>query len=228
MSALTLVVRSNRRATPSTRILQIDLRGAPFAFEAGQWAALAVGDAAGQPYSIACSPRQSREGDFLEFLIRVEGSGVALAALRRGTAVRVDGPHGRFRLPHPFRASHALLVAGGTGIAPLRSMLHELLARPAPPHCSLVYSTRARNEFAYLPELRALARQHQLRLALAVTRDLRAGWKGLSGRIGRAQLAELLASPDTPCFVCGPDGFVRDVREALEELGARWVRAEGQ
>ena len=204
------------------------LDGHAFTFKAGQWAMLGEPQAAGKPYSIASAPREAASTGALAFLIRDEGSGTGLARLRRGAAVHVDGPHGRFLLPDPFTGDLALFVAGGTGIAPLRAMLAELLARPHRPECGVLYSARSANEFAFARELRTLARQRRIRLALAVTRDLQNGWKGLSGRIGRAHLAEFIEGRDSQAFVCGPEGFVRDVRDALADLGVQRIRIEEQ
>jgi NAD(P)H-flavin reductase len=227
VTALDARVLSNRRATPTTRSLFVDLRGRAFTFKPGQWASLGVDAASARPYSIASSPFESRDG-ILEFLIRDDGTGTDLSRLRRGATLFVDGPHGRFCLPDEFSAPHILFVAGGTGIAPLRAMLHHTLDQPSHPPCTLIYSARNAQEFAYLKELRAEARAGRIRLALAVTRDAHARWKGHSTRVNRAILGGLIASTDTQAFVCGPAGFVTDMREALEALGVRKIRSEEQ
>lgn len=164
----------------------------------------------------------------LEFLVRDEGSGAGVAGLPRGTAVRLDGPHGRFQLPEPFAEGDALFIAGGTGIAPLRSMLLHALSQPQHPRCSVLYSARAADEFAYGTELRQLAAAGRISLALTITGLVRGRWKGPRGRITHAQLAAMRPTPDTMCFVCGPPGFVNDVRLALAELGVARVRSEEQ
>jgi phenol hydroxylase P5 protein len=227
VSVLTLRVRSNRRATPTTRIVRIDLGDAEFPFAAGQWARLGPPDLDGQPFSIACSPRESRHGQMLEFLVRDEGSGRAIAALARGAALRVDGPHGRFHLP-PVVKGDALFVAGGTGIAPLRSMLMTVLAWPGHPRCALLYSARSSQEFAYATELRRLARAGRVLLALTVTRAAAPRWRGSTGRVDRAQLGHVQPGEATQAFVCGPPGFVADVRSALEEMRVAEIRFEEQ
>jgi ferredoxin-NADP reductase len=223
---LLLRVRSNRRATPSTRIIQVDLGDVAFSFEAGQWAQLGNTDASGQ-FSIACSPQESGQGRMLEFLVRDEGSGRALVSLHRGASLNVEGPHGRFKLP-PALDEEVLFVAGGTGIAPLRSMLMDLLARRQHPRCTLIYSARSSLEFAYAPELRRLAREGRLALAFTVTRGAAPRWKGSIGRLDRRLLERLRPSAATQAFVCGPPGFVGDVRAALEALAVDKIRSEEQ
>jgi NAD(P)H-flavin reductase len=164
----------------------------------------------------------------LEFLIREEGSGRALAALRRGAPVQLEGPHGRFHVTHPLDAAEALFVAGGTGIAPIRSMLMDLLGRPHHPRCTLLYSARSSDEFAYATDLRRLARDGRLTLAFTVTRGTAPRWRGLIGRVSELHLRRLNASRDAVAFVCGPPAMVADVRHALDEAGVKRVRGEEQ
>jgi NAD(P)H-flavin reductase len=224
---LLLRLRSNRRATPTTRIIQIDLGEAGFEFQAGQWARVGPDGTPGQPFSIACPPVESRREKMLEFLVRDEGSGRAVAALGRGAAVSVEGPHGRFHMPKAIEGD-ALFVAGGTGIAPLRSMVLDVLERPHPPRCSLLYSARSADEFAYANELRRLGHEGRLAVALTVTRAAAPRWKGSTGRVNRALLERLQPDAGTHAFVCGPAGFVADVRAALEEMGVRKILTEEQ
>ena len=228
-SAALVRVRSNRRATPTTRLIQVDLSSRPVPFTAGQWMRLGPpGEDDPRPYSIASSPGESRAHRLLEFLVRDEGSGAGVAGLPRGTPVRLEGPHGRFHLPEPFVEGDALFIAGGTGIAPLRSMLMHALAQPRHPRCSVLYSARAADEFAYRTELRQLAAAGRITLALTITGIVRGRWKGPRGRITHAQLAAMRPTPETLCLVCGPPGFVSDVRLALAELGVARVRSEEQ
>jgi NAD(P)H-flavin reductase len=75
---LTRPVRALVRATPTTRILRLDLEGAPLAFRAGQVALIGShGQADRRPYSIASSPEDAQRHGRLEFLIRVDAGGDA-------------------------------------------------------------------------------------------------------------------------------------------------------
>jgi ferredoxin-NADP reductase len=228
VSALTVSVRNNRRATPTTRLLTLDVAGDRFPFRAGQWAKLGLSKEAAKPYSIASAPRR----DGIEFLIREDGSGLDLSRARRGTPVHLEGPHGQFTLTDDvWDTSDVLFVAGGTGIAPIRSMLNDTLdggAHNRRPRCTLVYSARDGREFAFLPELRRAAREGRIVLSLVATRNAPARWKGLSGRLTTAILRSLVLNSDPITFVCGPEGFVSDVTGALQELGVGRIRTEEQ
>jgi ferredoxin-NADP reductase len=225
---LTARVRSNARATPTTRLLTLDPLAQPFDFRAGQWARVGVDAPSARPYSIASAPSEV-PGKGIQLLVREDGSGTELAAVRRGATVYLEGPHGRFGLPDEFFSwSNALFVAGGTGIAPIRAMLVEALGHPPHPACRLVYSARNTGEFAFLRELRRAASEGAITLALTATRQAHRRWKGLSTRVNRTLLETVIETPDTHAFVCGPEGFVTDVREALENLGVRLIRTEEQ
>jgi ferredoxin-NADP reductase len=173
------------------------------------------------PYSIASAPEESAAGGYLEFLLKLEpdGWGPHLRGLRRGSSVEVQGPFGSFVLPPAPAEKQFLFVAGGTGIAPLRSMIVHALAAEIPGRLHLLYSARTSEDFAYLPELRKLARSGGLELALNVTRRVPARWRGERGRITEAQLGTLVEEPATLCFVCGPSAMVDDVPRMLIRLG---------
>jgi NAD(P)H-flavin reductase len=127
---------------------------------------------------------------------------------------------GSFGFPDDVREQQCLFVAGGTGIAPLRAMIVEAFSRPQPQgRLHLLYSARTPADFAYLPELRRYAREGRLDLALAATREVPPRWRGHRGRITAAQLATLVETPETLCYVCGPAAMVDDVPRMLVGLG---------
>jgi ferredoxin-NADP reductase len=111
------------------------------------------------------------------------------------------------------------MVAGGTGIAPLRSMMIEALRQPGPPRISVVYSARSIDELAYRAELEALAAARRIALVLTVTRDEGSGWTGMRGRIDRKMLAAALPGTRVWCLICGPQAMIADVKASLSVLG---------
>jgi ferredoxin-NADP reductase len=218
-AAFELRVRSVRRATPSSRIVSVELDGAPFQYRAGQLAMIGLArDDARVPYSIASAPEESRRNGILEFLTRADPDS-RLRAAKRGARLFVEGPLGSFTLPPKPPERHFLFVAGGSGIAPLRSMIREAILTRQPGRMSLLYSARSPVEFAYLRELRGLALEGKLRLALTATREVPPRWRGDRGRITRDRLEPLVETPETLCFVCGPAAMVDDVPMMLREMG---------
>ena len=214
-----MTLQSNQPETPTTRRIRIRLDGRPFDYRAGQAASLAAGAGEFTPYSIASAPYETAEDGALEFLIKVDGStrfGSMVEHLVPGTEIRVGGPIGNFVMPDPL-PDVLLFIAGGTGIAPMRSMLLQTLHDSPRRRPALVYSARTPEEFAYLDDLRALQDAGKIALTLTLTGDA-ADWRHARGRAGAEHLAAL-ATPKTTCFICGPPSMVTDVPQALMALG---------
>src|SRR5262249_15970464 len=142
----TVLVRliENEPETPTTRRIRLMLEGRPFQYRAGQAASLAAeGDPT--PYSIASAPSETSRSGVLEFLIKVGGAngfGAVVDRLRPGVSITVDGPVGTFTLDGVPDGVSLLFIAGGTGIAPIRSMIREAIDTERPGALSLVYSSR--------------------------------------------------------------------------------------
>jgi ferredoxin-NADP reductase len=219
----TLRVHDVVRATPRTRLLRLDLGPQGFAFRAGQAVMAGLqGSPLRKPYSIASAPDEAIRNGCIDLLVQVDDAGgpdphLELAA--PGVGVDIEGPFGRFALPPMGPGSELLLVAGGTGIAPLRSMLVDALEHETPPRIGVVYSARSVEELAYRDELQALAAAGRITLRLTVTREGAEGWSGRRGRIDEVLLAEALPSRHAACLVCGPPALVSDIQACLGRLG---------
>jgi ferredoxin-NADP reductase len=124
---------------------------------------------------------------------------------------------------HP-RERRFVFIAGGTGIAPMRSMLRHAVLSRRPGQLRLLYSARTPSDFAYLTELRGMAREGAIELALTTTREIPERWRGGRGRIALSQLALLIDDPATLCFVCGPAAMVDEVPPMLRQLGVAETR----
>jgi ferredoxin-NADP reductase len=203
-------------------MVRLSLGKARFAYRAGQAALLGiVGQPQHVPYSIASAPEETTKHGWLEFLLKLEsgGWGSHLSGLGRGSGISVHGPVGSFVFPpHPAERQF-LFVAGGTGIAPLRSMICHAFSTRQRGRLHLLYSARTPSDFAYLPELKRYSREGRLELALTSTREVPPRWRGQQGRITSEHLASLVETPETLCFVCGPAAMVDDVPRMLMELG---------
>ena len=223
MSERVLRVSSVRIATPSTRIVRVQLEGTPFPFRPGQSVMLGPPEhAARVPYSIACSPEEAARDSTLEFLIKTDAAGrwgEDFAPLRRGALLGIRGPLGKFAFPESPRERRFMFIAGGTGIAPIRSMIRHAIAARVPGRMRLLYSARTPDDFAYLPELRGMARRGDIELWLTATRAMSPRWRGSKGRIVPPQLALLVDDHATLCFVCGPASMVEDIPPLLGQLG---------
>jgi ferredoxin-NADP reductase len=216
-------VASVAPATPSTRIVSLDVGGAPFEFKAGQAALIGLAEREERvPYSIASAPAEMTAKGSLDFLIKFEPSGRwghQFDRLELGNQLGIRGPMGSFTFPGNPLEKELLFIAGGTGIAPIRAMVQQALTTGYTGRIKLLYSARTADDFAYLDELQDLAGEQRVELRLHITREAPAAWRGERGRIGLAQLSPLVDDPSTMCFVCGPESMVAEVPRMLRELG---------
>ena len=180
----------------------------------------AHGTPARYPYSIAAPPEEAAADGCLELLVGVGADGLTGHAVRLepGALIDVEGPVGSFTFPADPDEKRFLFIAGGTGIAPLRAMLHHALAIP---HLGIgvFYSARTPDEFAYHDELRALADAGRIELRQTVTRTVGDDWRGARGRIDAEELRRLVRDAATLCFVCGPPSLVDEMPKLLADLG---------
>lgn len=218
----TFPVREVVHATPRSRGISLDLGGASFPFAAGQAVMVGLnGSPLRKPYSIASAPWEVATTGVLQLLIQIDDSALDphLERATPRTLVDVEGPFGTFGLPAGGPAEPLLFVAGGTGIAPLRSMLMERLARGTTPPIGVIYSARSPDEFAFRPELTALQQAGRITAHFTITRDEGAAWPGRRGRIDRALIENALPTLEARCLVCGPPQLVNDAKSLLEILG---------
>jgi len=237
MSFLVVPVTYVARVTPTAAVVRVGIPGGGFSFAPGQAVILGRhGQPAGKPYSIASAPEDVRRTGEMEFLVGVGEHGQFdehLAGTAPAALLDLDGPFGSFLLPPGSHPGRFVFVAGGTGIAPLRAMWRHLGgARPDAP-LDVVYSARTRAHFAYEDELRRLAADGHITLALTTTREpIQSGAEGhrdtgaegtvggrLTGRVGREHLEGLVARGPAVWLLCGPPAFVAHVERLLGELG---------
>ncbi|MGF1609287.1 MAG: FAD-binding oxidoreductase [Kiloniellales bacterium] len=161
MQRLTCRVVSLEPATPDIRILRLALPpGARFDFRAGQYAAITFGDLPARDFSMANRPGESP----LEFHVRQmnqEGaSGYVALRLAPGESVALEGPYGEAFL----RAEHKgpiLAVAGGSGLAPIKSIVETALALGMGQPIHLYFGAADTDDLYLVEHFEALARRHQ-------------------------------------------------------------------
>ncbi len=172
-------------------------------------------------YSIASAPEDEHVVLTVERLDDGEVSPYLLDELRPGDRLELRGPIGGYFVWEEPLGGPLLLVAGGSGIVPLRAMLrHHAAARSSVP-VRLLYSARSLADVIYRDELARLADGDEVDVHLTLTRETPEGWRGYRRRIDRQLLDEVSWSPqERPLvYVCGPTRFVETAASALVELG---------
>lgn len=164
-----------------------------------------------------------------------------LCDLRIGSEILITGPAGRsFLLPAEPAEHDYLFISTGTGIAPFRGMVKELLEHPdgpCPSAVHLVSSSPYANDLIYEDEFRALAASHEnFRYHPAVTRELRPpGRPGVRVHALIEELVDevfgpLLANPRTLIYICGLAGMQLDLFRMLarHNLAAGYLRMKDE
>ena len=173
-------------------------------------------------YSISSAPEEGRLEITVERLDDGEVSPYLTDELRVGDRLELRSPIGGWFTWVASEGGPLLLVAGGSGIAPLRAMIRHRAAAKSDASCRLLYSSRSREETIYAEELERLAAgDGELEVIHTLTRSQPSGWTGYSRRIDREMLEEVAPPPqERPrVFVCGPTPLVETVATALVELG---------
>ncbi|MDQ4000048.1 MAG: ferredoxin reductase, partial [Actinomycetota bacterium] len=173
-------------------------------------------------YSIASAPEDGRLALVVERLEDGEVSPYLTDELRVGDKLELRGPIGGWFTWEAREGGPLILVAGGSGIAPLMAMIRHRAAAQSDASCRLLYSSRSREETIFAEELDRLAAQDAaLEVIHTLTRSQPPGWTGYSRRIDREMLEEVAPSPKqrSLAFICGPTPLVETVATVLVELG---------
>jgi ferredoxin-NADP reductase len=172
-------------------------------------------------YSIASAPEDDDLVLTVERLEDGEVSPYLVDELRPGDQLELRGPIGGYFVWDEPLGGPLLLLAGGSGIVPLRSMLRHRAATSSSVPARLLYSSRALGEVIYREELAHLAADDATDVHFTLTRESPPGWTGYRRRIDRELLDELSwpAGDRALTYICGPTAFVETAASGLVELG---------
>ena len=210
--------------TPRATTIAFDVPGWP-GHRAGQHLDVRLtaedGYQAQRTYSIASAPDDSTRIELT--VVRVEDGEVSpylTGALHPGDRIELRGPVGGHFVWEPARGGPLLLVAGGSGIAPLMSMLRLHAASGSDAEVRLLVSSRDWDDIVFRDELERLTGDGRV-VVHTLTRSRPAGWTGHARRVDAEMLAELGPPPARRplVYVCGPTSFVESVAQSLVGLG---------
>jgi len=151
-----------------------------------------------------------------------EVSSYLVGELRTGDRLELRGPVGGYFVWESGMGGPLLLVAGGSGVVPLMSMLRHREASGGSGGAKLVYSSRSWDDVIYRDELERLGSvAGGPEIVHTLTRSQPEGWTGYARRVDADMLRETAwpASSMPSAFVCGPTPFVESVAAALVLLG---------
>ncbi len=174
-------------------------------------------------YSIASEP--GRQGEIDLTVERIEDGEVSAYlhdVLTPGDRIEARGPIGGYFVWDPDSPEPLLLIAGGSGVVPLMSMIRHRAALGSTHPARLLYSSRALEDVIYFDELEKLRGGGQgLDVFHTLTRKQPEGWTGYSRRIDDAMLKEIVKPlRQVPqVFICGPTLLVESAANTLVRLG---------
>jgi ferredoxin-NADP reductase len=180
------------------------------------------GKAVPRSYSISSSPTQSA---YVEITPKRVPDGYVSAFLNDHAAVGLEvearGPFGQFYFDEE-RHQRIVLLAGGSGITPMMSMLRYIDDRCLRTSVTLIYCVRTRNDVIFEKELQRLRGRLQNFHMVVVLSQPDAAWNGPRGRLSRELIAARVEDLRTSIvFLCGPPPFMESVQGMLVSLAVR-------
>jgi sulfhydrogenase subunit gamma (sulfur reductase) len=218
------IIGQRRPLSPDTVFYRLHLEngaGARFDFTPGQFVQLSVPAAGEAPISLAGAPRQDGT---LELCVRRVGHVTdMLHRLMPGDRLGIRGPYGNGFPLSEWRGRNILLLAGGLGIAPLRSLLHTLLMRRAEfGEIALMYGAREPDAILFKEELAELAGRRDMQLFLTVdfaSEELPHRLVCTTGLLPTLLKGINFSATGTVAAVCGPPPLYRCLIGELQRLG---------
>jgi ferredoxin-NADP reductase len=207
--------------TPQAVTLEMDVPGWQ-GHRAGQHVEVRLtaedGYRAQRSYSIANPPEAPGVAITVEKLDEGEVSPYLAEVVQAGDQLELRGPIGGWFTWDARDGGPLLLVAGGSGLVPLMSMLRHRRAAGSDAPARLLLSARRPEVVLYRDELAELGDEL---VTVTYTRAAPPGWTGATGRVDRALLEQVAWPPgeEPRIYVCGPTGFVDVVADTLVALG---------
>ncbi len=188
---------------------------------AGQYIDILTEDGRHRSFSIANSPHND---ELLELHIRLVNGGYftprVFSEMQQKDLLRIEGPHGSFFL-HEDSSRPLLLIAGGTGFAPIKAIIEHLLSEQATRPIYLYWGARQEKDL-YLSELAnkwASKHEHIHFIPVLSAVDNDSGWQGKRGYVHNAVLEDMEDLSSFDIYTCGPPEMIKAAKNSFEDKG---------
>lgn len=203
-----------------------------FKYQAGQYLTFSIqinGEEVRRSYSI-CTP--ATDAAPLSIAVKeVEGGKMSTylnRELKEGSVIEVMPPMGKFTVPSGTGSPrNFMLLGGGSGITPMKSIIQTLRETEPDSRVVLVYANRNKDSVIFQSELDQIAEEHKPFEIIYSYDNAPEGWNGLSGYLTEdvvGQLAKNRFGTDyatAEYFICGPSPMMDVVKKGLEKSGIR-------
>lgn len=216
-------LENKKQLTP--KIIELDLkptRPQKINFEAGQFVLLEVPQKSGavtRPYSIASNPKQNK---FFSFCVGIFPGGKGSEYVRNlkiGDKLKMGDPLGFFTISKNDYDNDFLFVAAGTGIAPFKSIIPQMLEQGFDNKIILLFGLRSEEDIFYFDFFRNLSAQHKNFKFIPTLSQPKKGWQGIKGRVTDFIANNKLPYKKFKIYACGSPQMTNDVSELLISKG---------
>ena len=214
------VVTDVRVDTPDVKTFRVEAIGGGKVFEhmPGQCAMLSIPGVGEAMFSITSSPTNRK---FMEFSIKKCGCLTSwLHQMDVGQQITIRGPYGNaFPVETELKGQDLLFIAGGIGLAPLRSVINYVRDnRENYGKINIVYGSRSMDDLVDYPEItNEWCKEAGINVYLTIDRP-QEGWDGHVGFVPN-YVTELGFDPQGKVLVCGPTIMIKFVLQGLDKLG---------
>ena len=213
-------VENMRQLAPDVMGLWLRLPSVePLAWQSGQYIDVMLPGGRRRSFSLANPPHDSA---LLELHVRRapggEFSEQVFGGLKQGSLLRIEGPLGQFIYRHGERP--LLLIGGGTGYAPLKAILREVLETESKREIVLFWGARAAADLYEDAWLRGLAGKNSRFRYISVLSEQAAAMPHESGLVHEAVLRKIAGLAGFDVYAAGPPAMIDAIRAALPQQGA--------
>ena len=180
-----------------------------------------VRDVVFRAYSISSPPQDNTH---IELLIRLVPEGLATTYvhkhLKEGDDVRLSGPYGDFY--YRGNCDTMVMVAGGSGLAPMRSLIYDNLYKKIPVDMIFYFGARTQADLFYVEEFTKLDQENENFHYIPVLSQPDENWKGETGLVTTVLDRDLMASGGAQgkeAYLCGSPGFLKASNDVLKKNG---------
>ena len=199
-----------------------------FTFTPGQYLTIKAtinGEEIRRSYSICSAPQESQIRVAVKQVAQGKFSTYALQELKVGDVLELMPPMGNFVSKSTAPAKHTLLIAAGSGITPMMSMIKTGLTSNNQDRFTLLYGNQTRQSIIFREELEDLKNKYVSRLSLNHVLSREAlDLPIMHGRIDAQKCTEFSkgifdCTQITEAFICGPEAMILEVKNTLLALG---------
>lgn len=207
--------------TPLIKTISFEFpEGQEMDFKAGQFVMLLFPDKNPpypRAYSIASSPTDKGH---IDITFKKEGIFTQrLYSLMEGDSIAMKGSHGHFMFDESINED-IVLIAGGTGLAPLRGIIRYALAKKVQNKFYLILSTKKPEDIIYKSEMKEWNSNGRIKTNITLTGYDGDDWQGHKGRIDKEYIMQCIDNPGNKLFyICGPKAMITSMKQQLAELG---------